>query len=183
MKLLGYLSDLVIPLSMLVILINGLSSGRNIYEDFLEGAEEGVKTVGKLLPTLIGLMSAVGVLRASGFLDFLGGIFGGLTAKIGIPGELLPLSLVRMISSSAATGLLLDLFKEYGTDSTVGWMAALMMGATESVFYCMSVYFGSVHIRRSSYTLPGALLASLAGLLAAVGVVHFFQIIPALRFS
>ena len=166
MKLISYISVFMIPVLILYILGYGLIAKRNIYNDFLEGAEEGLKIVWRLVPTLIGLMTAVGVLRASGFLQFLGSI-------LDIAPELFPLGLVRLFSSSAATGLLLDIFKQFGTDSPTGLMAALMLSATESVFYCMSVYFGSVGVQKTRYTLPGALLASLAGMMAAVCIVQF----------
>lgn len=172
MKILIYLSNFMIPLLLFYILGYGLLSRRDIYRDFLDGAGEGLKTVAGLIPTLIGLMTAVGVLRASGFLDFMGICLGKMTGAIGLPPELLPLSVVRMFSSSAATGLLLDIFKEFGTDSALGLMAGIMLSATESVFYCMSVYFGSVKIRKTRYTLPGALLATAAGVVASVWIVH-----------
>ena len=122
---------------------------------------------------LIGLMTAVGILRASGFLEVLGKLLGRFTVYIGIPAELIPLSVVRLFSSSAATGLLLDIFKEFGADSSEGMTGAVIMSATESVFYCMSVYFGSVGVQKTRYTLPGALLASFAGMVAAVCIVQF----------
>lgn len=168
MKLLTYLSDLMIPFLFLYVLGSGLWSGRNIYGDFLEGAKEGLKTAAGICPTLIGLMTAVGILRASGFLDFLAGVLGNVTGRIGFPAPLVPLSLVRLFSSSAATGLLLDVFKEFGADSRMGIMAAMILSSTESVFYCMSVYFGSVKIEKTRYTLVGAILANLAGIIAAV---------------
>lgn len=172
MKFLIYLSNFMIPLLLFYVLGYGLLSRRDIYRDFLEGARDGLKTVAELGPTLIGLMTAVGVLRASGFLDFMGNCLGRMTGALGLPPELLPLSVVRMFSSSAATGLLLDIFKEFGTDSALGLMAGIMLSATESVFYCMSVYFGSVKIQKTGYTLPGALLATAAGVAASVWIVH-----------
>ncbi len=172
MKFLIYLSNFMIPLLLFYVLGYGLLSRRDIYRDFLEGARDGLKTVAGLGPTLIGLMTAVGVLRASGFLDFMGNCLGRMTGALGLPPELLPLSVVRMFSSSAATGLLLDIFKEFGTDSALGLMAGIMLSATESVFYCMSVYFGSVKIQKTGYTLPGALLATAAGVAASVWIVH-----------
>lgn len=165
MKLISYISVFMIPVLILYILGYGLIAKRNIYNDFLEGAEEGLKIVWRLVPTLIGLMTAVGVLRASGFLEFLGGILSKASGVLDIAPEL--------FSSGAATGLLLDIFKQFGTDSPTGLMAALMLSATESVFYCMSVYFGSVGVQKTRYTLPGALLASLAGMMAAVCIVQF----------
>lgn len=125
-----------------------------------------------LCPTLIGLMTAVGVLRASGFLDFCGGILGSFTEKAGMPAEIVPLAVVRLFSSSGATGLLLDIFKEFGTDSLQGVMGGILLSSTESVFYCMSVYFGSVQIEKTRYTLAGALIASFAGIVASVILAH-----------
>lgn len=171
MKLLSYISQFMIPFLLFYVIGYGILSKRDIYGDFLEGAREGLKTVRGLVPVLIGLMTAVGVLRASHFLDFLGKILEKVTAAAGIPPQIVPLGLVRLFSSSAATGLLLDIFKESGADSPVGLMAGVMLSATESVFYCMSVYFGSVGIRKTRYTLAGALAASAAGVIAAVWIV------------
>ena len=154
MRFISYISVFMIPVLILYILGYGLIAKRNIYNDFLEGAEEGLKIVRRLVPTLIGLMTAVGVLRASGFLEFLG-ILSKTSGALGIAPELFPLGLVRLFSSSAATGLLLDIFKQFGTDSPTGLMAALMLSATESVFYCMSVYFGSVGVQKTRYTAGG----------------------------
>lgn len=175
MKVISYFSDLLIPLLLFYVVGYGILSKRNIYQDFLDGAKEGLKTVAGLAPALIGLMTGVGILRASGFLDFLGDLLGKVTGAIGLPSELIPLTVVRMFSSSAATGLLLDIFKEFGTDSVAGLTAAIMLSSTESVFYCMSVYFGSVPIQKTRYTLPGALVATLAGAAASVWIVNYFM--------
>ena len=139
-----------------------------VYDTFVKGAKDGFATVLKIMPTLIGLMVAVGVLRASGFLDFLAGLMQQFTGKIGFPGELVPLTLVKMFSSSAATGLLLDVFKVFGTDSYIGLIASISMSCTETIFYTMSVYFMAAKVTRTRYTLAGALFASLAGLAASV---------------
>ena len=140
----------------------------HVYEEFVKGAKDGLKTVVKILPTLIGLMVAVGVLRASGFLDMLGGVLGSLTARMGFPAELVPLTIVRMFSSSAATGLVLDIFREFGTDSHVGLIASIMMSCTETIFYTISVYFIAAKVNKTRYTVWGALLASFAGIAASV---------------
>ena len=127
-----------------------------------------MKTVAQIMPTLIGLMVAVGILRASGFLEFLSSIIGHFTEKIHFPGELVPLTLVKMFSSSAATGLLLDLYKEYGTDSLIGRIASISMSCTETIFYTMSVYFMTAKVTKTRYTLAGALVSSIAGIAASV---------------
>lgn len=172
MRAVTYLSNFMIPFLLFYIIGYGLLCKRDIYSDFLEGAKEGLNTAIGILPTLIGLMAGVGVLRASGFLGLMGDFLGKITGHLGIPSQLVPLTVVRMFSSSAATGLLLDIFKEWGTDSVSGLMAAIIMSATESVFYCMSVYYGSVKIEKTRYTLAGALLATAAGVTAAVCIVN-----------
>ena len=164
MKLISYLSNLIIPVLLFYIIASGLLAKRNIYQDFLDGAWNGLKTVVLICPTLIGLMTAVGVLRASGFLSFLSDLLGKVTSN-------LPLTLIRLFSSSAATGLLLDIFKEHGTESSTGFMAAVILSSTESVFYCMSVYFGITKVKKTRYTLPGALLATIMGVAAAILIV------------
>lgn len=146
-----------------------------VYEEFVKGARDGLKTVAGILPTLIGLMVAVGVLRASGFLTMLGEQLGKLTAFVGFPAELVPLTLVRLFSSSAAAGLVLDIFKEFGTDSYIGFLASIMMSCTETVFYTISVYFLAAKVNKTRYTVPGALLAVLAGIIMSVFLAGMFQ--------
>ena len=168
MKILYLLSDLMIPCIIFFIVGTALAARKKVYEDFTSGAKEGLRTAAKILPTLIGLMTAVGVLRASGFLDMAAEQLGKLTEKAGFPAALVPLSLVRLFSASAASGLLLDLYKEYGTDSFIGTAASLMMSCTETVFYTMSVYFVAAKISKTRYTLAWALLATAAGIAASL---------------
>lgn len=168
MKILLFLSDFMIPLVIFYIVGFGFLMKRNIYEDFVEGASSGLKTVVKIMPTLIGLMTGVGILRASGFLDRLGSLLGNVLNRLGFPGELVPLTIVKMFSSSAATGLLLDIYKEFGTDSRSGLIASLILSSTETIFYTMSVYFIAAKVTKTRYTLTGALLATLAGTIASV---------------
>ena len=163
-----YITDFIVPFIILAIVTYGILMRTNVYDNFIKGAKSGLFTVIKIMPNLIGLMVAVGILRASGFLDFLSSIIGHFTAYIGFPGELVPLTIVKMFSSSAATGLLLDIFKEYGTDSRLGLIASISMACTETIFYTMSVYFMTAKIKKTRYTLTGALLATLAGLAASV---------------
>ncbi len=120
------------------------------------------------MPTLIGLMVAVGVLRASGFLEFISGGLAVVTEKIGFPAELLPVSVVKMFSSSAATGLLLDIYKQYGTDSFLGLASSLILSSTETIFYTMSIYFMTARVTKTRYTLAGALLATVGGMAVSI---------------
>ena len=162
MKLLLYISDAIIPILLFIILFHALLGKGRVYEDFLEGAKDGFHTVIGIMPTLIGLMCAVG------FLTDLAVWLGKIIPEEVFPSVLLPAAIVKMFSSSAATGLVLDIFKEYGPDSSNGLIVSLMGSCTETIFYTMSVYFMSVGIRKTRWTLAGALVATLAGLIASV---------------
>lgn len=168
MKFLMFLSDFIMPLLIFYIVGYGLLNHRNIYDDFVQGAAEGLKIVVKIAPTLIGLLVAVGVLRASGVLDTISRVVSQITDVIHFPSPLVPLVFIRLFSSSAATGFMLDIFKEYGTDSYIGLITSILMSCTETVFYTMSVYFVAAKITKTRYTLKGALLATVAGITASV---------------
>ena len=175
MNFLVFLSTYILPFFIFYVVAYGLWKGRNVYQAFVEGAKGAFHTALGILPTLVGLLAAVGVLRASGFLDLISGLLKTLLKGTGFPAELLPLVIVRLFSNSAATGLALDLFKAHGPDSTQGLLASLFLSSTETVFYTMSIYFMSVKIKKTRYTLPGALLATLAGIVASVVLVSFIQ--------
>lgn len=173
MRFLVFLSETAIPMLIFVIVGTGILNHQKVYEEFVQGAADGFKTVAGILPTLIGLMVAVGVLRASGLLDAAVQLGAVLTDHIGFPSELVPIALVKMFSSSAATGLLLDIYKEYGTDSSLGKIASVMLSSTETIFYTMSVYFLSVKVKKTRYTLAGALTATIAGTAASVFLISY----------
>ena len=168
-----FLSEAMVPLIIFYIVGFGVLSKRPVFDDFINGAKDGMKTVAGILPTLIGLMTGVGVLRASGFLDFLGEILKEPAALLCLPAPVVPVILVRLVSNSAATGLVLDIFKEYGTDSYVGMVTSVLMSCTETVFYCLSIYFGTVKIRKTRYTMGGAVAATAAGVAASVILSRF----------
>ena len=171
MSILLTISDFLIPVTILFIVVFGCLQRVDIYEVFLEGAKEGLQTGIDILPTLIGLVMAVEVVRAGGLLDLMVELLRPLSNAVGFPAELAPLSIVRLVSSSAATGLLTDLFAHYGPDSTLGRVASVMMSCTETVFYTMSLYFLSVGIKKTRWTQPCALLANIVGIAAAVWLV------------
>ncbi len=168
MKLIMFLTEFIVPAVIFLIVTYGVLEKVKVYDEFVRGAKKGFYTVIKIMPTLVGLMVAVGILRASGFLSFLSDILGNVTDYIGFPSQLVPVAIVRMFSSSAATGLVLDLFKEYGTDSRIGLIASIMMSCTETIFYTMSVYFMAAKVKKTRFTLTGALLATMAGIVASV---------------
>lgn len=171
MKIIIYLSDYIIPFVFFYIVGFGLLMKVNIYDDFVDGAKDGFKVVLNILPTLVGLMVAIGILRASGALDMLSKIIEPIISYFHFPSELVPLITIKMFSSSAATSLLLDIFKEYGPDSYLGRLASIIMSCTETIFYTMSVYFMTAKIKKTRYTLAGALVATFAGVVASTIIV------------
>jgi len=167
------LSDYFIPLIFFWLIGYAALSKRDVYADFTEGTKEGFAVVIGILPTLIGLMTAVGMLRASGFFSLLATWLAPVAKWLGLPVELVPFVSVKLFSSSAATGLLLDLYGEYGPDSRIGTMASLISSSTETVFYTMTVYFMAVGVKKTRYTLAGALLATAAGVAVSVFLTSF----------
>lgn len=173
MSILLYLSDYMIPFVIFYIVGFGILMKVNVYDDFVEGAKDGIKVVVNIMPTLVGLMVAIGILRASGALDILSGILTPIVKWFHFPSELVPLVTIKMFSSSAATSLLLDIFKEYGTDSYLGRLASIIMSCTETIFYTMSVYFLTANVKKTRYTLLGALVTTLTGIIVSSIIVHF----------
>ena len=168
MKALANLSDIILPVLIFFIVGYGITSRVKVYEAFLKGARDGLKIVVDIVPTLIGLLVAVGMLRSSGFFDMLGNLLAPATEAVGLPAQLMPLLIVKLFSSSAATGLVLDVFRTSGPDSYAGLLTSILMSCTETVFYTMSVYFLAAKVTKTRYTLTGALLATLAGTVASV---------------
>lgn len=167
-NVLANLSNIIIPVIIFYVVAEGLAAKKNVYEDFVKGATDGFHTVIHIMPTLIGLMVAVGILRASGFLDLIGSLFQGVTDRLGLPSQMMPLIFIRMFSSSAATGLALDMFKQYGTDTYIGMLTSLLLCCTETVFYTMSLYYLAAKVTKTRWTLAGAFVATFAGVVASV---------------
>lgn len=168
LSVLSNISNIIIPLVIFYIIAYGIAAKTQVYDDFVKGAKEGFMTVFQIMPTLVGLMVGVGVLRASGFFEFLGGFLGKVTEGIGLNPDLIPVIIIKMFSSSAATGLVLDIFKTYGPDSVTGMITSIMMSCTETVFYTMSVYYMAAKVTKTKWTLPGALISTLVGVMASI---------------
>lgn len=168
MNFLLYISDYMIPFVIFYIVGFGLLMKTPVFHEFTKGAEDGFKVVKNIMPTLIGLMIAIGVLRASGTLDILSELLKPIMNFIHFPSELVPLVTVKLFSSSAATSLVLDIFKEYGPDSYLGRLTSVIMSCTETVFYTMSVYFMTAKIKKTRYTLAGALFATFVGVFSSL---------------
>lgn len=171
MNILYYISDCMIPFVILFLVGYGLCKKVDIFDEFIDGAKDGFLTVYKIMPTLIGLMIGVGVLRESGAMGWMAELLSPVVKLFHFPVELLPLFIVKMFSSSAATSLLLDVYKTYGTDSYLGTLASVLMSCSETIFYTMSVYFMTAKVTKTRYTLAGALTATFVGAIASVVLV------------
>lgn len=172
MSFLIYVSDYIMPFIFFYIIGMGLLMKKPVYDDFISGAKDGFKVVIDILPTLIGLMVAIGILRASGALNILSGVLRPLTDRLYFPSEAVPLVIIKMFSSSAATSLLLDIFKEHGPDSYLGRLTSIIMSSTETIFYTIAVYFMAAGVKKTRYTLLGCLVATLTGIIASVLVTN-----------
>ena len=173
MNFLVYVSYYMIPLMIFYVVGFGLLQKVNVYEEFVKGAKDGMKTVVNLLPTLIGLMMSVGILRASGALDLVASMLSPVAEALGFDANIIPVSFIKLFSSSAATGLVLDIFETYGPDSALGKTVSILCSSTETVFYTMSVYLIAAKVTKSRWTLAGGLFASLVGIVASVWVARY----------
>ncbi len=173
MNIIMFLSNFMVPAVIFYIVAYGLLSKAPVYDLFVKGAKDGFKIVADIGPTLVGLMVAVGVIRASGTLDYIALALSPIGELLKIPSQVIPVIIVRLFSASAANGLVIDLFKEYGPDSLIGMMTSIIMSCTETVFYTMSVYFMSIKVTKTKYTLAGALIATGAGVMASVIICLF----------
>ena len=165
-----WISILAIPLIILIFLGYGYLKKVKVYESFVEGAKEGFDVGVKIIPYLVAMLVAIGMFRASGALDVLSWMLSPVTNFIGMPSEVLPMAFMRPLSGSGSIGIMTELMNTHGPDSLIGIMASTMFGSTETTFYVVAVYFGSVNIYRTRYALPAGLLADAAGLITAVYV-------------
>ena len=167
-------STLLVPLLLSFVAVFGLIRRVDVYTALTKGAEEGLTILLRILPNLVGLMTAVYMLRASGVLDLLGQLLAPLLVRLGIPPETAALLFIRPVSGSGALAIGSELMGAYGPDSTIGRTAAVMLGSTETTFYTIAVYFGSAGVRKTRYAVPAALIADLAGFMAAAFAVRLF---------
>ena len=163
---------MLVPLTIGAIAVYAAFRRVDVYAALVQGAGSGLETLVRIVPALIGLLTAVYMLRASGALELLARLLSPALDRLGLPSELLPLMLVRPISGSAALGVGSELISAYGPDSQLGRTAAVMLGSTETTFYTIAVYFGAVGISKTRYAVPAALCADLTGFLAAAWAVR-----------
>lgn len=157
------LSSLVIPVLLAGVAAYGMGRKIDVYGALSTGARDGLTVLIRIIPPLVGLLTAVAMFRASGAMEWLTSLCAPVLKKLGIPPELTPLMLIRPVSGNGALAVGSDLIQTYGPDSYIGRVSAVMLGSTETTFYTIAVYFGSAGIRRTRHTIPSALAADFTG--------------------
>lgn len=166
------LSVVAIPAIILFIVTYGAIKKVKIYEVFVEGAKEGFNVGVRIIPYLVAMLVAIGIFRASGAMDFLALIISPITNLIGMPGEALPMAIMRPLSGSGALGVMSETINTHGADSLIGRMVSVMMGSGETTFYVLAVYFGSVSVYKTRHAVPAGIAADIVGLLMSVWLVN-----------
>ena len=167
MKIVNYISTIAVPVVIIIIVIYGIADKRKVYDIFVEGDTEGMSIVIKIFPTLLGIFLAVGVLRSSGLLEIITRAVSVFTNKVGFPSEVMPLAMLRPISGSASLAVATDIMKTYGVDSKIGLITSTIMGSTETTFYTIAIYTGSIGVKKIRFVLVAALIADFVGMLTS----------------
>ena len=162
-----------VPAVILCVVLIGFLRGVPVFDTFVEGAKEGLKSSVEILPTLVGLIMSVSMLSASGALDLLSALLSPAARALGLPVEVMPLALVKPFSGSGSTAVLTQIYKNFGPDSFAGRVASVMAGSTETTFYAVAVYFGSVGIKKTRHTIPAAIVGDLTACILSTLTVRF----------
>lgn len=165
---LNVISVIAIPGLIVVFLGWGFVKKVKVYEVFVEGAKEGFNTAIRIIPYLVAMLFAIGIFRASGAMDVLVAVLSPVTTLIGMPAEALPMAFLRPLSGSGSLGLMTEIMKVHGPDSFLGVLVSTMYGSTETTFYVLAVYFGSVNIKNTRHALPAGLVADAFGMAGAL---------------
>lgn len=168
MDIMNWFSYFAVPGLIMIIIVMGAFRNVPVFDTFVDGAKDGLTTTVKILPVLVGILLGINILKESGALDMIVLLLKPLAELLGIPGELLPMAILRPISGSASLGLLNQQLKEYGPDSYIGRTISVIMGSTETIFYTITVYYGAIGVKNTRYTLWVSILAGLAGLAASI---------------
>ena len=162
---------LLLPIFLLVCLLTGAWRRVPLYDAFLSGAKQGLQTAQIILPALIAMLCAIRAFSASGLMDALCDFCEPVLSRLGIPGEVIPLMLLRPLSGSASLAMLREILENHGPDSRIGLVASVMMGSSETVFYTCGVYLGAAGVKKSRHIIPAALIAWFFGSIAAAWVI------------
>ena len=168
------ISQLIIPVFILLVLVYGLAKKVRVYDCFVSGAKDGITVVLKIFPYLLAIFVAVKSFQASGAFDFAKESFRGLFIAFHVPIEVIAIAVIKPLSGSASLGVFSDIVKTTGPESLASMISAVVMGSAETTFYVLAVYLGAVGIKRTRYLVPVCLIADIAGIVIAVSIVKLF---------
>ena len=161
-------SDYIVPTAILIIIVIALVKKTDIFDAFVKGAKDGFSTCVDILPSLVCIMTCIGMFKSVGGFDIISDVIRPITELFGFPEECIPLIFVRPMSGSGALSVYNSIITDYGADSFIGRVASVMMGSTETTFYTIAVYFGAVQIKKSRYAIPAALTGDMIGWIVSV---------------
>ncbi len=168
------ISNYLLPAFVVIIILYGALKGVDIFGEFLKGAKDGFKTILNITPSLMALLLGVNMLKESGGLDTICSLLSPISEISGIPSEILPLAILSPISGSGTIGMFESILKDFGPDSFIGRCASVIMGSTETTFYAVTLYYGSINIKNTRHTLPCALCADLTSFILTPRIVKLF---------
>ena len=168
------MTSYIIPCLLAFVVMFALGRKTDVYNALVQGAENGLNITFRIIPALVALLTGVSMLRASGVLDALTGLLAPVMDLFGIPPEVTPLIFIRPLSGSGGLAVGAELMSEYGADSTIGRMAAVMLGCSETTFYTIAVYYGAAGIMKTRYTIPAAITADFAAFYGSALAVNLF---------
>ena len=174
MNVINFISALFVPLFIVSIVIYGLAKKVPVYDAFIRGARQGLPTVIRILPFVVGFVFAIRIFSASGCFEYIAAALSPLLKPAGIPPEILPLALMRPFSGSASIAMLTTIMQRFGPDTLIGRSASTLMGSSETLFYTSSLYFGSVGVKQTRYTIPASLVSEVFGLFSSVLLCRLF---------
>ncbi len=170
MKTINFISNIAMPMVILLIVIYGLKEKNKVFDTFIDGAKEGVEITIGIFPTLIGLFVAIGALRSSGILDIIIKLMSPILNAVNFPSELMPLAMLRPISGSSSIAVATDIMKNCGVDSIIGTMASVIMGSTETTLYTIAIYTSCIKAKKTRFILVAALIGDFIGIVTSVVV-------------
>ena len=168
------LSDYILPTIVVLIVLYGAFKGVDVFNVFIDGAKSGFKTVFNIIPSLIALLLSINMLKASGGLDVLLSLLSPIGDFLGIPRDIIPLTILSPISGSGSLGVFESILKDFGPDSFIGRCASVMMGSTETTFYTLALYYGSIGVKKTRHTVPSALCADFTSFILSPRFVKMF---------
>lgn len=175
MQVVNFISNIAMPMMILIIVVYGIIEKNKIFDTFLDGAKEGIEIVLSIFPTLVGLFVAIGALRSSGIIDLIVHIITPILNVIKFPSEIMPLAMLRPISGSSSVAIATDIMKNYGVDSELGIIASVIMGSTETTLYTIAVYTSCIKVKKMRFVLIASLIADVVGMLTSVAVCRFLS--------